>query len=338
MTSSTPQLLNRMRMRQVALMLAIEEHRTLRAAAQQLGMTQPAASKMLHELEETLGEALFDRAGRGLQPNPAGLAVMNTFRGLRNSMAALSHELDELRQGSSGKLFVGSIMVATTNCLSEALIGLKKRYPLLSVEVSVDTSDRLVELLRSGNLDVVLGRMPDATSAANQDCLFEPIGEEPIAVVASCTHPLLRRGRKARLDFKSLLAFPWILQPRGSPSREVVEQEFLSHHAHQPLGLIETTSILIAANLIARSEMLAVIPQSIANHYEEHGLLRIVPYAFTHTLSAWGSLVHRDRAGNPITRQFIELLHAATAKPANQRTATPADSRSTSVRDTSHPL
>ena len=315
MTSSTPQLLNRMRMRQVALMLAIEEHRTLRAAAQHLGMTQPAASKMLHELEDALGEALFDRAGRGLQPNPAGLAVMNTFRGLRNSMAALSHELDELRQGSSGKLFVGSIMVATPTCLSDALIALKKRYPLLSIEVCVDTSDRLIELLRSGSLDVVLGRLPDAASAANQDCVFEPIGEEAIAVVASCAHPLLRQAGKARVNFASLAAFPWILQPRGSPSREVVEQEFSSHHAQLPLGLIETTSILIAASLIARSEMLAVIPRSIASHYEEHGLLRILPYSFTHTLTAWGSLVHRDRAVNPITRQFIELLHTAIAQP-----------------------
>jgi len=336
MTNSTPQLLNRMRMRQVALMLAIEEHRTLRAAAQQLGMTQPAASKMLHELEDALGEALFNRAGRGLQLNPAGQAVMNTFRGLRNSMAALGHELEELRLGSSGKLFVGSIMVATTS-LSAALIGLKQLYPLLSVEVSVDTSDRLVELLRSGNLDVVLGRMPDATSAANQDCRFEPIGEEAIAVVASCTHPLLRQARKGGVDFASLLAYPWILQPRGSPSREVVEQEFLGHHAHLPLGLIETTSILIAASLIARSEMLAVIPRAIATHYEEHGLLRIVPYSFRHTLSAWGSLLPRDRAVNPITRQFIELLHAATRKPENQ-TLPPENSRATSSRDTRQPL
>ena len=312
--SSTPQLLNRMRMRQVALMLAIEEHRTLRAAAQQMGMTQPAASKMLHELEGALGEALFDRAGRGLQLNPAGLAVMNTFRGLRNSMAALGHELHELRLGSSGKLFVGSIMVATPTCLSDALIGLKKLYPLLSIEVSVDTSDRLIELLRSGSLDVVIGRMPDATSAANQDCLFHPIGEEAISVVVSCTHPLLRQARKNRLSLESLLDYPWILQPRGSPSREMVEQEFLSHHAHLPLGLIETTSILIAASLIAHSEMVAVIPQSIASHYQEHDLLRILPYSFTHTLTAWGSLVHRDRAINPITRQFMDLLHASAGQ------------------------
>ena len=309
-SSSIPQLLNRLRMRQVALMLAIHEYRTLRLAAQHLGMTQPAATKMLHELENALGEPLFDRTGRSLQLNPAGQAVMNTFRGLRNSVSALGRELHELRLGSAGKLFVGSIMAATPTCLSNALIALKKLYPLLSIEVSIDTSDRLVELLRNGSLDVVIGRMPETTSTANQDCLFQPIGEETISVVASCEHPLVQQIRKKHLNFKSLLAFPWILQPSGSPSREMIEQEFRSHHAALPLGLIETTSILIAANLIAHSEMIAVIPQSIAIHYEEHGLLRILPYSFTHTLTSWGSLVHRDRAINPITQQFMDLLHA----------------------------
>ena len=76
-----------------------------------------------------------------------------------------------------------------------------------------------------------------------------------------------------------------------------------------PLGLIETTSILIASSLIAHSEMIAAIPHTIASQYERHGLLRILPYAFTHTLTPWGSLVHRDRAINPITRKFVELLH-----------------------------
>jgi DNA-binding transcriptional LysR family regulator len=305
-----PALLNRLRMRQVALLLAIQEHRTLRAAAHHLGVTQPAASKMLHELEDAVGEALFDRIGRGLQLNPAGLAVINTFRGLRNSLAALSHELHELRLGSAGKLFVGSIMVATPNCLNDALIGLKRIYPLLSIEVLIDTSDRLVELLHKGTLDVVIGRMPETASAASQECVFRAIGEETISVVAACTHPLARRSTKKRLSFAALLAYPWILQPRGSPSRTMVEQEFLSHHVPLPRGLIETTSILIASNLIASSEMVAAMPLTIASQYEKHGLLRILPYTFTHTLTPWGSLVHRDRAINPIAQRFMDLLHA----------------------------
>ena len=310
--STTPQLLNRLRMRQVALLLAIDEHGTLRAAAVELGMSQPAATKMLHELESALGQTLFDRVGRGLRLNPAGQAVMNTFRGLRGSMSALGRELHELRLGSAGKLYVGSIMAAAPTTLSDALIGLKKDYPLLSVEIFVGTSDRLIEQLRDGSLDVVIGRVADPTNPENQDCLFRPIGEEALSVVVACEHPLAQplNKRKGRtLDFKALLAYPWILQPPGSPMREVMEQEFRSHHAALPLGLIETASILTTTNLIARSEMIAVIPQSIASRYEAHGLLRILRYPITQTLTAWGSLVHRDRPVNAVTERFMGLLH-----------------------------
>lgn len=313
--STIPQLLNRLRMRQVALLLAIDEHGTLRAAALKLGMSQPAATKMLHELESALGQTLFDRVGRGLRLNPAGQAVMNTFRGLRGSMSALGRELYELRLGSAGKLFVGSIMAAAPTTLSDALIGLKKDYPLLSVEIFVGTSDRLIKQLRDGSLDVVIGRVADTTNPENpknQDCIFRPIGEEALSVVVACEHPLAqplskRKGRA--LNFEALLAYPWILQPIGSPMREVMEQEFRSHHAALPLGLIETASILTTTNLIARSEMIAVIPQSIASRYEAHGLLRILRYPITQTLTAWGSLVHRDRPVNAVTERFMGLLH-----------------------------
>jgi DNA-binding transcriptional LysR family regulator len=317
--NSIPQLLNRLRMRQVALLLAIDEHRTLRAAATELGMSQPAATKMLHELESALGQTLFDRVGRGLRLNPAGKAVMNTFRGLRGSMSALGRELHELRLGSAGKLFVGSIMAAAPTTLSDALIGLKKDYPLLSVEIFVGTSDRLIEQLRDGSLDVVIGRVADPTPPANpnnQDCIFRSIGEEALSVVTACEHPLappLNKRRGKALAFEALLAYPWILQPPGSPMREVIEQEFRSHHAALPQGLIETASILTTTNLIARSEMIAVIPHSIASRYEAHGLLRILHYPITQSLTAWGSLLLRGRAVNTTTQRFIDLLHGGGA-------------------------
>ncbi len=303
-----PQLLNRLRMRQIVLMLAIHEHRTLHKAAAHMGLSQPAASKMLHELEDALGEPLFDRIGRNMRLNAAGQAVMNTFRTISSNMVALGREMGELRLGSAGRLVVGSIMAATPDCLSDALLRLKKSFPLLSIEVIVDTSDHLVELLRDGKLDVVIGRLPEMSGSVASDCRFQPIGEEIIAVVASDSHPLL--SNQAAPSFSDLLAFPWILQPRGSPSREVIEQEAQSHHQPLPKGLIETTSILIATSLIARSDMLAAIPLSIAQLYEAHGLLRIVPFAFTHTLTPWGSLVHRDRSISPITARFLELLQS----------------------------
>lgn len=308
--STPPMLLNRIRMRQVLLMLAIHEHRTLHAAAQQLGMTQSAASKMLHELEAAVGETLFDREGRGLRLNPAGLAVMNSCRSLRSTMTALGHELSKLRQGSAEKIYIGSIMVALPDSLSSALLETKRIYPLLSVEVAIDTSDRLIELLRDGSLDIVIGRLPRPADPASAECVFRPIGEEEVAIIASPRHPLVARAKKTPVDFASLLDYPWILQPKGSPSREVIDQECISHHAALPTAFVETSSLVFTATLLMREHMLAVAPRSIAEQYVESGSLAIIPYDFTHQLSPWGSIVQRDRHATPARDKLLELLHA----------------------------
>jgi len=296
------QLLNRLRMRQVALLLSIEELGTLHAASATLGMTQPAATKMLHELEDALGQALFDRIGRGLQLNDAGRCVLAHFHGMQGTITALSRELKAIRQGSAGKLFIGSIMAASPAFLTQALIRLKAQYPLLAVEITVATSDRLLELLQQGALDLVIGRL---TSASPDDYIFSPIAQEPLSVVVARDHPL---AGKSRVKFAALLAYPWILQPRGSPMRDVMEQEFKTHQAPLPKGLIETASILTTTNLISQTRMVAVIPQSIATRYEHHGLLAIVPYALSHQLEAFGSILRRDRPPNRSAAALMALL------------------------------
>ena len=90
----TPQLLNRLRMRQVALILAVGEHGTLRKASSELGMTQPAATKMIQELESALGQRLFERVGRGQKLTLAGTSVLRHFHGLRGTFDAGPHRPD----------------------------------------------------------------------------------------------------------------------------------------------------------------------------------------------------------------------------------------------------
>lgn len=301
---STPQLLNRLRMRQIALILAIDDQRTLRAAAGQLGLTQPAATKMLHELEDALGQRLFDRVGRGLKLNTAGERVTGHFRSIRGSMEALNRELGELRLGDAGKFSVGSIMAASPGRLCDALLGLKAQFPMLAMEIAVDTSDRLLAQLRDGVLEVVIGRM---VTAAGIDCTFTAIEDERIVVVVGNDHPL---ARKRRVEFEALLDYPWILQPQGSPMRDVIEREFRDHHAALPKGLMETGSILTTINLIQRSDLVAVIPESVAERDARHGVLQILPYTFRQKLETYGSLVPRERPLSKPAAHFLELLHA----------------------------
>ena len=313
-TTPTAQLLNRLRMRQVALLLAIGQHRTLRAAAAQLGLTQPAATKMLQELESAMGHALFDRVGRGLQLTAAGHCVLAYFEGLQGHFDALTRELGELEQGSAGKLCIGSIMAASPAVLTQALIRLKALYPLLTIEITVDTSDRLSDALRRGDLDLVIGRVPDTNAGAFS---FSPIAEEALPIVASPQHPL---AGQARVAWAELLAYPWILQPHGSPMREVMEHEFKNQRSPLPRGLIETASILTTTNLIGNSHMLAVMPTEVAERYEAHGLLACLRYTVRQRLSVYGTIAARDRPAGPAATQLMQFLRSATAEaPQNQK-------------------
>ena len=313
-TTPTAQLLNRLRMRQVALLHAIGEHRTLRAAAAQLGLTQPAATKMLQELESAMGHALFDRVGRGLQLTAAGHCVLAYFEGLQGHFDALTRELGELEQGSAGKLCIGSIMAASPAVLTQALIRLKALYPLLTIEITVDTSDRLSDALRRGDLDLVIGRVPDTNAGAFS---FSPIAEEALSIVASPQHPL---AGQARVAWAELLAYPWILQPHGSPMREVMEHEFKNQRSPLPRGLIETASILTTTNLIGNSDMLAVMPTEVAERYEAHGLLACLRYTVRQRLSVYGTIAARDRPAGPAATQLMQFLGSATAQaPAHQK-------------------
>ncbi|WP_105132108.1 LysR family transcriptional regulator [Burkholderia sp. BE12] len=299
---STPQLLNRLRMRQIALLLAVDECSTLRAAAEQMGLTQPAATKMLAELESALGQRLFDRIGRGLVLNPAGERVLGYFRGIRGSMEALNRELGELQLGSAGRLAIGSIMAASPGRLTEALVRLKARYPLLAIDIAVDTSDRLMPQLRDGVLEVVIGRN------AGADCDFRVVDDEALAIIAGRDHPLAGAGAGA-VEFDALLDYAWILQPAGSPAREVVEREFRARHQPMPRGLVETGSILTTMNLVDRSSMLGVIPLTVAQRNAAHGLVSIIDYTLEQKLPSYGSLVRRDRPLSIPAQQFLALFH-----------------------------
>lgn len=307
-TTPTAQLLNRLRMRQVALLLAIGQHRTLRAAAAQLGLSQPAATKMLQELESAMGHALFDRVGRGLQLTAAGHCVLGYFEGLQGHFDALTRELGELEQGSAGKLCIGSIMAASPAVLTQALIRLKALYPLLTIEITVDTSDRLSDALRRGDLDLVIGRVPDTNAGAFS---FSPIAEEALSIVASPQHPL---AGQARVAWAELLAYPWILQPHGSPMREVMEHEFKNQRSPLPRGLIETASILTTTNLIGNSDMLAVMPTEVAERYEAHGLLACLRYTVRQRLSVYGTIAARDRPAGPAATQLMHFLGPASTE------------------------
>lgn len=303
---TAPLLLNRLRLRQVALLLAVQQLGTLRAAAAQLGMTQPAATNMLKELETALGVRLFEREGRGLVVTAAGAAVMAHFEGLNGSLAAMARDIEGLRLGG-GALAVGSILAPSPTLLTRTVARIKQEQPRLRVSVLTETSDRLLDMLEQGQLNIVIGRMAEGHD--HRDYVTRLLEGEALSVVVGPQHALARTRKPMTLA--ALIDQPWVLQPRGSPMREVLEREFRLQGLGRPQDLVETASILTTIFLIGEAPMVAVVPASLASRYAERGLVRMLPISLSSELEPYGSIVRRGRPLSAAAARFLELLHGS---------------------------
>ncbi len=304
---AAPQLVNRLRLRQVALLLELRAEGTLRGAAARLGMTQPAATKMLHELEAALGCELFERRGRGLVPTPAGELVGAHFAGLRGSVEAMVRALAGLLGGAGGTLAIGSIVTPAPMLLTRAVARLKAEQPRLLVTIGADTSDRLLPLLDQGALDVVIGRLVEGHS--RRDYRFEPLASEGLCVVVGAQHPL---AGVRRVKLADLAGRAWILHPPSTPMRAVVDQAFRRVGVDLPEDVVETSSIVTITSLLAETERIAVMPSDVAEYYVRHGILAQLPVRLAQALEPYGWIVRRGRPLGSSARRFVELLSGKT--------------------------
>src|ERR1700761_4675981 len=121
----------RLRLRHLPLMTALSETESLRSAADELAMTQPAATKALKELEDTIGVSLFVRHARGMEPTIFGEAVMRYARVVFEDLDELRDELAAIEAGDIGKVRIGAVMAPAPELLTHAIVALKAAHPRL---------------------------------------------------------------------------------------------------------------------------------------------------------------------------------------------------------------
>lgn len=187
MIPATASIRTRLRLRHLQLILAVWEHGSLRRASDEIGMTQPAATKALHELEDLLGVTLFERHARGIDPTIFGEAVIRYARVVFADLGTLREELVAIESGNVGAVRLGAVMAPSPDLLTTTIVALKEAHPKLHITVQIDTSDVLVQALQEDQLDLVVGRVPNGWPA--DDLTFETTGEEPLSLV---TRPRIR--------------------------------------------------------------------------------------------------------------------------------------------------
>src|SRR6185369_4554118 len=146
---------------QLLLVARLGEERHLGRAAAALGISQPAATKLLQQAEETLGTRLFTREARGMAPTASGEVLIRYARQVAIEFGFVREEVAALRSGLRGSLRLGSVPGALPQLLAPALAAYKKEQPKVAVSVLVETSDVMLAHLAQGEVDLVLGRFTE---------------------------------------------------------------------------------------------------------------------------------------------------------------------------------
>lgn len=303
-------LLMRLRTRQLLLIDALGRERHLGRAATALGMTQPAATKQLKQAEETMGVALFTRRARGMEPTPAGEVVIRFAQQALVDFGFARQQMAALRSGLRGSLRIGTVPGALPQLVAPALAEFRRRHSRVAASVLVETSDVMLGLLERGDVDLVLGR---PTEGHFEDELeIVPLLAEDQVAVARRSHPLLD---EKKLRLQDLTRWPWVLQPPGSPQRGRFEAALRHAGVHARLDITETASTVATTVLLEGSDMIAIMPASLAAHYARLGVLAVVPVPLRLRVPAIHLVLLRRRAPSPAAAAFVAVLRELT-RPA----------------------
>lgn len=293
----------RLKSQQILLLTALDQHRNLRRAAREIHLTQPAASGLLQQMERGLGVLLFERHARGMKPTAHGEIMIRYARATLHTFSHARDEMTAIQSGATGLVRIGSVMGAVPGLLIPAINRYKTSHPRVQLTVRVDTSDLLIPALLRGELDAVLGRIPD--HSANDDLDIELLESEIMSIVARPGHPLFGR---ARLKFSNLCGYTWILHPAGSPIRWRIEQSMVDAGIFSSQAILETASILATTALLESTDMLSVVPRDVANYYRNRGMLSILPLKLPISMSKLSIVTHRINERSPAVQSFIKTL------------------------------
>jgi DNA-binding transcriptional LysR family regulator len=293
----------RLKPRQLLLLIALDEQRNIHRAAEELHMTQPAASKQLKDLEDMLDVQLFDRLPRGMEPTIYGETMIRHARMALLSLSLAHEDIVALKSGLAGQVEIGTIMTPGMSLLPRAISRVKQQAPLLRIGVQMETSNILLERLQRGTLDFMIGRILEKEQRSGLQ--YEELSEEPVCAVVRVGHPLLSAQG---LELKDIVSSAWILSPQGSVLRHRCDMMFRSAGLEPPINVIDTTAILLIVVLLQQTDSLHVMPVEVARFYESLNILSILPIELPCKMDAFGIIMLREHLPSPSATVLLTAI------------------------------
>jgi DNA-binding transcriptional LysR family regulator len=302
-------LRSNLKLKHLQLLVALDEFRHLGRASEFLSLTQPAVSKTLAEIERMFGLQFFVRSTRGTEPTAYGKTVVRFARSVLADYGRTRDEIAAVASGGAGRTSIGAMVVATPGLLTRAVELLKAQSSHTTVSVEEGDLTRLLPRLRTGELDLFVGRLEPGYAAP--DLETEALYNETMSVIARPEHPL---ARKAKPTWNDLATLPWVVPPPRASSRLKLNQMFYKHRLNPPTDVIESASFLVTIIFVRERPAIGFVAHSVAQHLEREKLARTLAIKVPIELPPVGIITMRGRMRTPATVQMIECLRRAATR------------------------
>ena len=303
----------RIKLRDLHLLEAAAHAGSLAKAAKSLGMSQPAVSYAIAEMEKSLGVPLLDRTSQGVTPTAFGRVLLERSTVVFNELRQGLTEIESLADPASGELRLGTPqpMLAVTTAIIDRLA---RRYPRMTFHLTVESTHILLRELRERAIELVVSRM--LVPLVEDDMSIEILFQDQLAIIAGKDNPLLRR-RAVRLD--QLMGERWVLPPPDGWLQPLMRKAFAEHGLEVPRATVNTFSTYAVSMLVAQGPFLTMHPETMLHVTHEHPALRALPIELPDTRTPVALISPKGRSLSPIAKLFVQTARIAVGEMFGKR-------------------
>jgi DNA-binding transcriptional LysR family regulator len=305
----------RLKLRHLNVLVAVAQWGNMARAAEHLAISQPSVSKAIADLENTLGVRLLDRRPQGLELTLYGRAFLKRSIAIFNDLGTSVTELESLADPTAGELGIGTTPAMAAGLVYAIVDRLSRQYPRLAFRVTVgDLPDLQDRELRQHDIDLMIGRLPDAIPA--EDTETEVLFEETAFVVAGIHSPWTRRRK---IELAELINEPWSLAMPESFPGVLFERAFRERGLAHPRSGMRSQSLEMNLAMIATGRFLGTLP-AVMLHFSAKRLgLKIVRVDLPFKPWPVGIVTLKNRTLSPAAQLFIECAREVARPLARSR-------------------
>ena len=247
--------------------------RHMGAVARQFGISQPAVSLALREVEQGVGRPLMVRTSSGLVPNALGERLSLHLRRVLVEMTRAEEEMAQLQQGIVGQVSVGTLSLGRSWLLPQAIVRMGRTHPDIKVSTSEGSFEHLTTLLRAAEIDLIVGGLRSQDQL--EGLVARPVVRSSIVLLGRRGHPCCDAIRKE--GWPALERAHWVLPHHDTWTRSALEAALAQQGLPAPKIAVETTDVTITRALLASSDLITASSPYVFKEEIAAGDLAILP-------------------------------------------------------------